>query len=112
MQNDLKPLAGKMITDFPTAPLAPGLRRAGGGTVEKSLYASHTEILTLPANSPHPVAADAAHAEADSPNVLPVGSTVTENLPVDGLIDAGIQSPKFLGQLNYSFCVAFLGSGE
>ena len=48
MQNDLKPLAGKMITDFPTAPLAPGLRRAGGGTVEKSLYASHTEILTLP----------------------------------------------------------------
>ena len=48
MQNDLKPLAGKMITDFPTAPLAPGLRGAGGGTVEKSLYASHTEILTLP----------------------------------------------------------------
>ena len=38
-----------MITDFPTAPLAPGLRGAGGGTVEKSLYASHTEILTLPA---------------------------------------------------------------
>ena len=48
MQNDLKPLAGKMITDFPTAPLAPGLTGAGGGTVEKSLYASHTEILTLP----------------------------------------------------------------
>jgi hypothetical protein len=37
-----------MITDFPTAPLAPGLRGAGGGTVEKSLSASHTEILTLP----------------------------------------------------------------
>ena len=37
-----------MITDFPTAPLAPGLRGAGGGTVEKSFYASHTEILTLP----------------------------------------------------------------
>ena len=52
MQNDLKPLAGKMITDFPTAPLAPGLRGAGGGTVEKSLYASHTEILTLPPPTP------------------------------------------------------------
>ena len=38
-----------MITDFPTAPLAPGLRGAGGSTVEKSLSASHTEILTLPA---------------------------------------------------------------
>ena len=37
-----------MITDFPTAPLASGLREAGGGTVEKSFYASHTEILTLP----------------------------------------------------------------
>ena len=37
-----------MITDFPTAPLAPGLRGAGGSTVEKSLSASHTEILTLP----------------------------------------------------------------
>ncbi len=37
-----------MITDFPTAPLAPGLRGAGGGTVEKSLSASHTEIRTLP----------------------------------------------------------------
>ena len=51
MQNALKPPAGKMITDFPTAPLAPGLRRAGGGTVEKSLYASHTEILTLPTDA-------------------------------------------------------------
>ena len=49
MQSALKPPAGKMITDFPTAPLAPGLRGAGGGTVEKSFYASHTEILTLPA---------------------------------------------------------------
>ena len=48
MQSALKPPAGKMITDFPTAPLAPGLRGAGGGTVEKSFYASHTEILTLP----------------------------------------------------------------
>ena len=48
MQNALKPPAGKMITDFPTAPLAPGLRGAGGSTVEKSLSASHTEILTLP----------------------------------------------------------------
>jgi len=37
-----------MITDFPTAPLAPGLIGAGGGTVEKSLSASHTEILTPP----------------------------------------------------------------
>jgi len=36
-----------MSTDFPTAPLAPGHRGAGGGTVEKSLSASHTEILTL-----------------------------------------------------------------
>ena len=48
MQNALKPPAGKMITDFPTAPLAPGLTGAGGSTVEKSFYASHTEILTLP----------------------------------------------------------------
>lgn len=37
-----------MTTDFPTAPLAPGLKRASGGTVEKSPSASHTEILTLP----------------------------------------------------------------
>ena len=48
MQSALKPLAGKMITDFPTAPLAPGLTGAGGSTVKKSFYASHTEILTLP----------------------------------------------------------------
>ena len=47
MQSALKPPAGKMITDFPTAPLAPGLTGAGS-TVEKSFYASHTEILTLP----------------------------------------------------------------
>lgn len=37
-----------MTADFPTAPLASGLRGAGGGAVEKSLHASHTEILTLP----------------------------------------------------------------
>ena len=37
-----------MITDFPTAPLAPGLTGAGGSTVKKSFYASHTEILKLP----------------------------------------------------------------
>ncbi len=42
-----------MTTDFPTAPLAPGLRGAGGGTVEKSLSASHTEILTLLQKEPH-----------------------------------------------------------
>ncbi len=36
-----------MATDFPTAPLAPGHKRAGGA-VEKSLSASHTEIPTLP----------------------------------------------------------------
>ena len=37
-----------MKNDFTTAPLAPGLTGAGGSTVEKSFYASHTEILTLP----------------------------------------------------------------
>jgi len=37
-----------MNTDFPTAPLASGLRGASGGAVEKSLSASHTKILTLP----------------------------------------------------------------
>ncbi len=36
------------MTDFPTAPLAPGLVGAGGGAVEKSLSASHTEIQTPP----------------------------------------------------------------
>ncbi|MBM3273418.1 FAD-dependent oxidoreductase, partial [Candidatus Kaiserbacteria bacterium] len=38
----------KMSTDFPTAPLAPGHKGAGGGTVEKSHHASHTKNLTLP----------------------------------------------------------------
>ena len=37
-----------MTTDFPTAPLAPGHKGAGGGTVEKSHHASHTEFLTPP----------------------------------------------------------------
>ncbi len=38
-----------MSTDFPTAPLAScRIGAAGGGTVEKSLSASHTKILTLP----------------------------------------------------------------
>lgn len=55
MQNALKLAAGKMITDFPTAPLAPGLRGAGGGSVEKSFYASHTEILTLPNSERQPL---------------------------------------------------------
>jgi hypothetical protein len=39
-----------MTTDFPTAPLAPGHKGAGGGTVEKSLHALHTKIRTLPDN--------------------------------------------------------------
>ena len=38
-----------MKNDFTTAPLAPGLRGAGGGTVEKSFTASHTKIQTRPA---------------------------------------------------------------
>ncbi|HRA98014.1 MAG TPA: hypothetical protein PLF68_13815 [Nitrospira sp.] len=38
-----------MSTDFPTAPLAPGHKGAGGGGVEKSHRASHTKNLTLPA---------------------------------------------------------------
>ena len=37
-----------MKNDFTTAPLAPGLRGAGGGTVEKSFTASHTKIQTRP----------------------------------------------------------------
>ena len=37
-----------MTTDFPTAPLAPGHKGAGGGAVEKSHHASHTKNLTLP----------------------------------------------------------------
>jgi len=48
MPNALKRPADRMTTDFPTAPLAPGHKEAGGGTVEKSLSASHTEILTPP----------------------------------------------------------------
>jgi hypothetical protein len=40
-----------MTPDFPTAPLALGLKGAGGGTVEKSHHASHTEILTPPSKS-------------------------------------------------------------
>jgi len=39
-----------MTPDFPTAPLAPGLKGAGGGAVEKSFAASHTEIQTRPDN--------------------------------------------------------------
>ena len=40
-----------MSTDFPTAPLAScRIGAAGSGAVEKSLSASHTKILTLPAN--------------------------------------------------------------
>ena len=37
-----------MTTDFPTAPLAPGHKGAGGGAVEKSHHASHTKNLSLP----------------------------------------------------------------
>ena len=50
-----------MKNDFTTAPLAPGLRGAGGSAVEKSLSASHTEILTLPreaSESPHAYASN------------------------------------------------------
>ncbi len=48
MSNDSKRPADRMTTNFPTAPLAPGHKGAGGGTMEKSLSASHTEILTPP----------------------------------------------------------------
>ena len=41
-----------MTTDFPTAPLAPGHKGAGGGAVEKSHHASHTKNLTLPVMLP------------------------------------------------------------
>lgn len=41
-----------MSTDFPTAPLAPGHKGAGGGAVEKSHHASHTKNLTLPGSAP------------------------------------------------------------
>jgi len=44
-----------MTTDFPTAPPALGHKGAGGGTVEKSLSASHTEILTSPSALSDPV---------------------------------------------------------
>ena len=40
-----------MTTDFPTAPLTPGHKGAGGGAVEKSLSASHTKIRTLPSQA-------------------------------------------------------------
>jgi len=46
----LKRLAYKMTTDFPTAPSAYGLNGPSATvTVEKSIHASHTEILTPPA---------------------------------------------------------------
>ena len=39
-----------MTTDFPTAPSAYGLNGPSANvTVEKSIHASHTEILTPPA---------------------------------------------------------------
>ena len=44
-----------MKNDFTTAPLAPGLRGAGGGTVEKSFTASHTKIQTRPLDPLIPV---------------------------------------------------------
>jgi len=51
--NDLKRLAYKMTTDFPTAPSAYGLNGPSATvTVEKSIHASHTEILTPPDNAP------------------------------------------------------------
>ena len=43
-----------MKNDFTTAPLAPGLRGAGGGTVEKSFTASHTKIQTRPSAHERP----------------------------------------------------------
>ena len=46
-----------MTTDFPTAPLTPGHKGAGGGAVEKSLSASHTKIRTLPEITKHDVIA-------------------------------------------------------
>ena len=40
-----------MTTDFPTAPSAYGLNGPSATvTVEKSIHASHTEILTTPSN--------------------------------------------------------------
>jgi len=47
--NALKQPAYKMTTDFPTAPSAYGLNGPSATvTVEKSIHASHTEILTPP----------------------------------------------------------------
>ena len=51
MKIALQPELRRMTTDFPTAPLAPGLKGAGGGAVEKSMSASNTKILTLPLQS-------------------------------------------------------------
>lgn len=49
MPSALKQLADKMTTDFPTAPSAYGLNGPSAAvTVEKSILASHTEILTSP----------------------------------------------------------------
>ena len=45
----MKQRAVKMTTDFPTAPSAYGLNGPSATvTVEKSIHASHTEILTPP----------------------------------------------------------------
>jgi hypothetical protein len=44
-----------MTADFPTAPLAPGLKGAGGGTVEKSRPASHTKNRTTPSGRHGPM---------------------------------------------------------
>lgn len=45
----MKQLADKMTTDFPIAPAAYGLNGPSAAvTVEKSILASHTEILTSP----------------------------------------------------------------
>jgi len=49
MPSALKQLADKMTTDFPIAPAAYGLNGPSAAvTVEKSILASHTEILTSP----------------------------------------------------------------
>jgi len=50
----LKQLAAKMTTDFPTAPSAYGLNGPSATvTMEKSIHASHTEILTPPSLAAH-----------------------------------------------------------
>ena len=61
-----------MTTDFPTAPLAPGHRGAGGGTVEKSLSASHTEILTPPQPLTLPPKTKARIPHCENGSILPV----------------------------------------